>query len=255
VPRVCPQTSGHVAALVRTRRDVRRTGIAATVTNSSVSVFPIAVCLAGVPALVSTRTPSLHGSAWPYARCTGALADTVIAISEADARRFGGRRARVVRIAAGSALPPACARRRAPCTALPVLAVVSAVDRNRAQDLAVAAPASLRRAGSTRSSSSRRASLTASEGAPQSGPSGRASAPDALWRRRRVRTSRSPTSCSQSSTASGPVPPGCSPTSTRRSASAVLEPYPSPRDAKGLGVRRLEAFLYRHAYSGRREPR
>jgi transposase len=33
---------------------------------------------------------------------------------------------------------------------------------------------------------------------------------------------------------------------------AFLERYPSPADARGLGVRRLEGFLARHRYSGRR---
>ena len=33
-----------------------------------------------------------------------------------------------------------------------------------------------------------------------------------------------------------------------------LERYPAPRDARGLGERRLEAFLHRHGYCGRRSP-
>lgn len=33
-----------------------------------------------------------------------------------------------------------------------------------------------------------------------------------------------------------------------------LARYPAPRDARGLGERRMEAFLDRHAYSGRRTP-
>jgi transposase len=33
---------------------------------------------------------------------------------------------------------------------------------------------------------------------------------------------------------------------------AFLERYPSPRDARGLGAKRMEAFLHHHAYSGRR---
>ena len=33
---------------------------------------------------------------------------------------------------------------------------------------------------------------------------------------------------------------------------AFLERYPSPADARGLGVKRLEGFLARHRYSGRR---
>lgn len=35
---------------------------------------------------------------------------------------------------------------------------------------------------------------------------------------------------------------------------AFLERYPSPADARGLGERRLEGFLSRHAYCGRRTP-
>lgn len=35
---------------------------------------------------------------------------------------------------------------------------------------------------------------------------------------------------------------------------AFLERYPSPADARGLGPRRLRAFLDRHAYSGRQTP-
>ena len=35
---------------------------------------------------------------------------------------------------------------------------------------------------------------------------------------------------------------------------AFLEHYPSPADARGLGPRRLQAFLDRHAYSGRQRP-
>jgi transposase len=35
---------------------------------------------------------------------------------------------------------------------------------------------------------------------------------------------------------------------------AFLERYPSPADARGLGPRRLEGFLARHAYCGRRSP-
>ena len=35
---------------------------------------------------------------------------------------------------------------------------------------------------------------------------------------------------------------------------AFLERYPSPIDARGLGPRRLQAFLDRHAYSGRQRP-
>ena len=35
---------------------------------------------------------------------------------------------------------------------------------------------------------------------------------------------------------------------------AFLERYPSPRDARGLGLKRLEAFLHRNAYPGRRTP-
>jgi transposase len=35
---------------------------------------------------------------------------------------------------------------------------------------------------------------------------------------------------------------------------AFLERYPSPSDARGLGAKRLESFLARHAYCGRRTP-
>jgi transposase len=35
---------------------------------------------------------------------------------------------------------------------------------------------------------------------------------------------------------------------------AFLERYPSPQDARGLGERRMAAFLERHGYSGRRDP-
>lgn len=35
---------------------------------------------------------------------------------------------------------------------------------------------------------------------------------------------------------------------------AFLERYPSPADARGLGAKRLQAFLARHAYCGRRDP-
>jgi transposase len=35
---------------------------------------------------------------------------------------------------------------------------------------------------------------------------------------------------------------------------AFLERYPSPADARGLGERRMEGFLSRHAYCGRRSP-
>jgi transposase len=35
---------------------------------------------------------------------------------------------------------------------------------------------------------------------------------------------------------------------------AFLERYPSPSDARGLGEKRLESFLARHGYSGRRPP-
>jgi transposase len=35
---------------------------------------------------------------------------------------------------------------------------------------------------------------------------------------------------------------------------AFLERYPSPADARGLGEKRLEGFLARHAYCGRRSP-
>jgi transposase len=35
---------------------------------------------------------------------------------------------------------------------------------------------------------------------------------------------------------------------------AFLERYPSPADAKGLGEKRMEGFLSRHAYCGRRTP-
>lgn len=35
---------------------------------------------------------------------------------------------------------------------------------------------------------------------------------------------------------------------------AFLERYPSPADARGLGPKRLAAFLHRHAYPGRRTP-
>lgn len=35
---------------------------------------------------------------------------------------------------------------------------------------------------------------------------------------------------------------------------AFLERYPSPTDARGLGAKRMESFLARHRYSGRRTP-
>jgi transposase len=35
---------------------------------------------------------------------------------------------------------------------------------------------------------------------------------------------------------------------------AFLERYPSPADARGLGPKRLQTFLHRHAYCGRRSP-
>jgi transposase len=35
---------------------------------------------------------------------------------------------------------------------------------------------------------------------------------------------------------------------------SFLERYPSPRDARGLGAKRMEAFLKRNAYSGRTKP-
>src|SRR3989304_5024852 len=53
---------------------------------------------------------------------------------------------------------------------------------------------------------------------------------------------------------SGPAPPPIFPDVDSPIALAFLERYPSPIDARSLGVKRLSGFLARHGYCGRRSP-
>jgi glycosyltransferase involved in cell wall biosynthesis len=128
---------------------VRRRGVAAIVTSSTVLVAPVlAGRLARVPAVVHVREwPALRAHTFLFG-VQGALADTVVAISAGLERRFAGSRARVVRIPDGivvgpSAPPP-------PAFHQPLrLCVIGSVNANRGkgQDLAVAAVAQLRDRG------------------------------------------------------------------------------------------------------------
>jgi glycosyltransferase involved in cell wall biosynthesis len=127
------------------RSVIRQRGIDAVVTNSTVSLSPVlAARMAGVPALVHARD-TLWPPAGPVLRATlGALATTVIPISDSAALPFRRARANVVKITDGIPLP----RRRE--EARPAgwrLAVVGAIDRNKSQGVAVEALALLRRDG------------------------------------------------------------------------------------------------------------
>ena len=68
------------------------------------------------------------------------------------------------------------------------------------------------------------------------------------------RASRWATSCAPSWSGSGPARSGCSAELDSPIALAFLERYPSPVDARGLGEKRLAAFLARQHYSGGRKP-
>ncbi len=128
---------------------IRRRGVSAVLTSSTVLVAPVlAAKLVRVPALVHVRE-------WPALRThsllfgiQGALADTIVAISAGLERRFDGSRARVVRIADGIVAepsPPAPAAFGRPLR----LCVIGSVNANRGkgQDLALAALAQLRERG------------------------------------------------------------------------------------------------------------
>ena len=65
----------------------------------------------------------------------------------------------------------------------------------------------------------------------------------------------SSTSCVPSSSGSGPGRWGCSAHMDAEILLAFLERYPSPADAHGLGVARMQAFLVRERYSGGQHPR
>ena len=77
------------------------------------------------------------------------------------------------------------------------------------------------------------------------------SAPARTWS---ARASRWPTSCAPSSTPPGPAPTRIFADIDSPIALAFLARYPSPADARGLGPKRLDAFLARHAYCGRKTP-
>jgi hypothetical protein len=61
-------------------------------------------------------------------------------------------------------------------------------------------------------------------------------------------------SSGRSSSGSGPGRSACSPKLDSPISLALLERYPSPADAQGLGEQRLWAFLARHHYSGGQRP-
>ena len=132
----------RLAALIRLR------GIRLVLVNSMVSLSPlVAARLAGVPAILNPRydasqaAPQWYRSLFPQ-MCwlEGALADTIVAISDGIERQFGrARRARIVRIPDGipiPATPPANGNGfHSPLR----LCMVGGVDRVKSQDVAVAA--------------------------------------------------------------------------------------------------------------------
>lgn len=121
---------------------IRRRGVSAVVTNSTVSMSPVlAARLTGVPVLVHARDP-LESPLAPAARALHrALATTVIAISSPTRAPFEGGRARVVLIRDGIAVPP----RPRPFNGRGSirLGVIGTIERRKGQDVAVSALPSL----------------------------------------------------------------------------------------------------------------
>jgi glycosyltransferase involved in cell wall biosynthesis len=138
----CRRMAATQAHAMKLRRLIRRRGVDAVVTNSTVSLSPVlAAHLARVPSFVHSRD-TLESPATPLVRRLHArLATTVIAISRATAAPFEGARARVVQIHDGVAMPSVATGRT---LGSPLrLTVVGAVDRNKGQDVAVRSAAML----------------------------------------------------------------------------------------------------------------
>jgi glycosyltransferase involved in cell wall biosynthesis len=133
----------RLAAIARHRR------VDAVVANSTVLVAPVvAAHLARVPCMVHVQESPDSAAARRLFRFHGALADTVVAISDSTARAFRAPRARVVLNRVGIPLPPPPLRpmRRDPGAPFQVL-VVGTIDRHKRQDLAVSAVGMLRADG------------------------------------------------------------------------------------------------------------
>ena len=142
------QAARTAADAVRLARLIRRRHIAAVVTNSSIVVSPVlAARLARVPALAQVQEgPTLQGAGRLLA-LHGRLARTVVVISPALAAGLAGARARTVVSPVGVAIgppPPPSVRRAGDPLAL---LMVAGLDRNKGQDVAVAALGELVAAG------------------------------------------------------------------------------------------------------------
>jgi glycosyltransferase involved in cell wall biosynthesis len=125
---------------LRIARYVRRYGIRVVYTNSAVLAGPVlGARLARVPAIVHAR--ELPPDAWARAlfAVLGALADTIIAISQPVEEAFAGvRRARVVRIHDGVVIPTEAPTRRG-FRSSPRLCIIGTVggDGRKGHDIAI----------------------------------------------------------------------------------------------------------------------
>jgi glycosyltransferase involved in cell wall biosynthesis len=139
------RTAATARSTIVLRSVIQQRGIDAVVTNTTASLSPLlAARMTSVPALVHARD-TLWSPGGPALRAVhGALATTVIAISDSAARPFDGARARVVKITDGIPLPERIERPRPGGWRL---VVVGSVDRNKAQAVAVEALSLLRRQG------------------------------------------------------------------------------------------------------------
>ena len=129
---------------------IRRRGIELVLTNSSVCLAPVlAARLARVPVVVHARdVPKSRLAPFVFA-LHGALAQTVVVITDGLAPFFRrGRRARIVQIADGIAPPPRSREDRLRTFHSPLrLCLVGGIDPRKGQDIAVAALAQLRDRG------------------------------------------------------------------------------------------------------------
>jgi glycosyltransferase involved in cell wall biosynthesis len=131
-----------VKEAVRLARLIRRRGIRLVLTNSAVSLAPVlAARMAGVPAIVHVRDVPVSRLAPLVFRLQSRLADTVITISPGQSSYFERRgRARVVLVPEGIDIPAPAPDASNGRFADPLrLCLVGAIDRRKAQDVAVEA--------------------------------------------------------------------------------------------------------------------
>lgn len=142
------QIGRSIPDAVRLARVVRRHRIDVVIVNSTVLVSPVlAARLAGVPVIVHAQEAPKSAAARRLFRVHGALAHTVVAISQWIAGAFDGASASVVVNPVGIPVPPDPGPRALFAVDPVRLVLIGTVDRHKRQDVAIAAVRALRDRG------------------------------------------------------------------------------------------------------------